>query len=703
MTEFVRETTECLETLRGVDVRASRRCWDALTGGRDLLFRACRDLVRQPDTEAVGVLAVLDQWEEVLAEGRCGRFIDGHTGDALTAERIRGLFLTTRLAIAFWQSRSDDVLRLLHESAEVLGGVRGDRDLPGLPEVTGTVADAVRRSFQALSTLEGEPRWRIGTARDLTLELLGAPNRPSRSRQMLAPALAPQTETAAESPSLVVELVGHGSGDLYPGRRVLFAGLDEAFNRTCRRAFEDLRHLLPEGHDVRWALTGSLPPRIEGDSLGPTFKVTSRQLFLDEPLDPKAVVLGRMDESGVLHGLDCPVTAARKAEAARRAGARSIVVFSDELPSIVDVVRGVAGDAIVPTASTLEEAAQFAGRPRRALLRYLDNLKDLHSRVNALGVARDLKDLYLRPTGSKGGEPTEPDEGDDDLATDDPASAARAFDAGQAMDWEEVRSFSLEDGTGLFCWVVLGDAGAGKTTWFDHETLRAIEEYRQSLLSGGDGGRLPIAVKPSYPLPTDPRQPLGALLDHVRLIADVNTGDEATVLEMVVRQAWEKGRCALYLDGLDEGDTSRRQNVLVAAKAALERECTVFLTCRTTVWHPAGLPTASTFCLERFSPANVGQFIDRWFERSSVHSSKLKAELAAKPQMAELARTPLMCTLICRAFEQGQLSLPVRRCDLLETCTTGLLSDWPRERHGEADFLLEDKLPVVERLAWEWS
>ena len=164
----------------------------------------------------------------------------------------------------------------------------------------------------------------------------------------------------------------------------------------------------------------------------------------------------------------------------------------------------------------------------------------------------------------------------------------------------------------------------------------------------------------------------------------------------------------ILLDGLDEVPEARqRRRVLLEAVARLAHALDAarfVVTARPYAYANPDwrLPDFATLALAPFSEAQVGRFIERWYqavrpalgwnaETARGKGERLRAALSERPYLGDLASRPLLLTLMATLHSSwGQL--PEDRADLYEETTKLLLGRWQRAREVRGP----DGEPVVE-------
>jgi len=207
--------------------------------------------------------------------------------------------------------------------------------------------------------------------------------------------------------------------------------------------------------------------------------------------------------------------------------------------------------------------------------------------------------------------------------------------------------------------VVFGPPGAGKTTLLRH---MAIEQARSNR-------------KP---------HPIFFLLNRIRAVSQdlLMTECKTQLAALGIKTSSQRmerqirtGQYLLYLDGLDE----------VGANAAglfqmLQDICRTSKRLRVVVssreYHDYGdWPGAMFVRLAPFSDAQMLSFIEKWFRTAPSNRTKLRTWLENLPSMKEIARTPMVLTLLCSLVE-AEAELPATEVGLYQKRFDLLLGKW---------------------------
>jgi formylglycine-generating enzyme required for sulfatase activity len=249
--------------------------------------------------------------------------------------------------------------------------------------------------------------------------------------------------------------------------------------------------------------------------------------------------------------------------------------------------------------------------------------------------------------------------------------------------------------------VVLGEPGAGKTTYLAHLAFMCAR-----------GQRLP-----SYT----------PVFLRLRDLAGVNKLEDALTTEFAARRfpnaerfilrRLEAGRCLILLDGLDEVPTQTEHQRVVklvqefsdrwapssdaviednsptGQSAAPDAGNIIAVSCRTYSYeHDQQLTGFTKTMVMEFDDAAIDRFVHNWFgtDERSLLADELQSALAHNRRFSELARNPLLLLLITYHYERER-SLPTLRAELYKHCIRTRITLWNtqrgthRGRFGETD------------------
>ncbi|MFC0042406.1 NACHT domain-containing protein [Actinomadura rayongensis] len=225
---------------------------------------------------------------------------------------------------------------------------------------------------------------------------------------------------------------------------------------------------------------------------------------------------------------------------------------------------------------------------------------------------------------------------------------------------------------------VIGSPGSGKTTLVRHVALALCRPW------SWHRRRLPVLLY---------------LRDHAdAILSGTDLADLAVSVPWLrgrIPASWlarrlDAGRCLVLLDGLDEvADDADRRRVVTWVRAQIARHprSTFVVTSRPHGYTSNRIPTADVLQVQRFSPAQISEFLHGWYraiehrarQGSARHIAEVADERAAdllgriREQVAlyDLAANPLLLTMIANVHRyRGQLpgsraALYAEMCDVL--------------------------------------
>jgi formylglycine-generating enzyme required for sulfatase activity len=252
--------------------------------------------------------------------------------------------------------------------------------------------------------------------------------------------------------------------------------------------------------------------------------------------------------------------------------------------------------------------------------------------------------------------------------------------------------------------VVLGDPGAGKTTFLRYVALALAEgEQAAGQRMGLAGEWLPIYL-PLAAYNDELRKKRVSLEDYVLHYWDTRSFDRPGMDRLVAR-ALGAGQVLLLLDELDAVG-SRADRLAVArqveawANSYGPRGNRVVATSRIVGYDEAPLACDfHAYTLSPFGPEEIERFAHQWcvayqrwadpdrpeeiaLEKGHSEAARLVAEIRADPKVESLASNPLLITIIALIHYKGT-RLPDHRVDLYDLCIQTLVETW-REVRSEA-------------------
>lgn len=248
--------------------------------------------------------------------------------------------------------------------------------------------------------------------------------------------------------------------------------------------------------------------------------------------------------------------------------------------------------------------------------------------------------------------------------------------------------------------MAFGKPGSGKTTFLKSLATRCIDVERQLQWNQKDYVPIFITLK-SFAKDARKRGDF-SLFDYIYQREFCSWGEKN---QQVVESILEQGRAVVLLDGLDEVQGQEYELVIEEVESFCEyfHRNRFLITCRTQSqkYKFEGFTDVE---VADFKPEQVNRFINRWFAVvvENAESENLAAELIGQlqqpqnQQIAELAVTPVLLSLICFVFCGGKGNLPKNRADLYKKGLRDLLEGLDESKGVQREPAYEDWTPEAE-------
>lgn len=219
---------------------------------------------------------------------------------------------------------------------------------------------------------------------------------------------------------------------------------------------------------------------------------------------------------------------------------------------------------------------------------------------------------------------------------------------------------------------ILGQPGAGKTTFLKYLVTQAVE---------GKLDAIPIFV--SLKAWSDANVDLLPFL--VRQFAICGFPDAQPFVEHIL----EEGKAIVLFDGLDEVnlEANARHRITTSMRECAQQygASRMVITCRTAATEYVF--EQFRYCeLADFTQAQVEVFVARWFHDDEAKRQAFLKAFAHEDHkgLRDLARRPLLLTMLCLTFEET-MAFPRRRAELYEEAIDALLKKWDSSRSIQRD------------------
>lgn len=218
---------------------------------------------------------------------------------------------------------------------------------------------------------------------------------------------------------------------------------------------------------------------------------------------------------------------------------------------------------------------------------------------------------------------------------------------------------------------ILGKPGAGKTTFLKYIALQAAEQNID---------KIPIFITLKHW--ADSR------LNLMPFIAERFDICDFPAAQPFVEELLKSGNAIVLFDGLDEvnQESGQRDKQTREMNNFIEKydQTQCLITCRIAA-NDYSFEPFTYIEIADFTKAQIQTFARNWFrkngERDEASCAKFLAEFAKEENrgVRDLARTPLLLTLLCLAFDET-LTIPPRRVEIYEEALDALLKKWDSSR-----------------------
>ncbi|MEM9006528.1 MAG: NACHT domain-containing protein [Cyanobacteria bacterium P01_F01_bin.86] len=276
------------------------------------------------------------------------------------------------------------------------------------------------------------------------------------------------------------------------------------------------------------------------------------------------------------------------------------------------------------------------------------------------------------------------------------------------------RPLNMED-----VYIPLQAEDADSTTQVD--AYGAISRHKRLMVTGPPGGGKSMLLRyiasnygagrldlPGQPIPVlielhRLSNPDLTQKELIQVIVEAFSRDNFPKAGRFVRRSLE-GPLMLLLDGLDEVNSDARPKVVQQIKDLLDtyENCRVVITCRTAVYREEfATATDQTLKVAEFSDQQIRRFLKAWEPEMPPDKSidQLLQTLRDRPRIVELARNPLLLTIIAHLYSDPSFVLPYSRTEFYQKSTGILLEQWDQWRQTFNKHKAINKRRILQHLA----
>jgi len=216
----------------------------------------------------------------------------------------------------------------------------------------------------------------------------------------------------------------------------------------------------------------------------------------------------------------------------------------------------------------------------------------------------------------------------------------------------------------------LGKPGSGKTTFLKYLALYSIDGKTEKK-------RIPVFIGLK-----DLSDSKMTLFDFIVEQFDICQFPEA---ESFLVKMFEKGKCLLLLDGLDEVAKSLQDNIINQINDFSDKYSSnqFVISCRIAAYNH-WFSKFVDFEIADFNDEQIDIFIKNWFLGEPAVANFCWEKIRKDKHIKELAAIPLLLTLLCLAFDET-MGFPPNRAELYKEAVDALLKKWDATKRIKRD------------------
>ncbi len=244
--------------------------------------------------------------------------------------------------------------------------------------------------------------------------------------------------------------------------------------------------------------------------------------------------------------------------------------------------------------------------------------------------------------------------------------------------------------------MVLGGPGVGKSTFLRKVGLEALK---------GENGNFEHACIPVF---LELNRFTETQIEIETVIADKFKTYHYPYLDKMVRSALDSGKFLILFDGLDEVPAANVDNVVRKIGDFVDRysQNRFIASCRIAAYK-GGFTRFTEVEMAEFDDAQIKVYIKNWFD-STPHQYRYQLDKDMKTAQncwqalnsighhatKELARNPLLLTLLCLVYDNSQ-NFPRNRADLYEKALSIFLEEWAAEKRISREESISQYLDIA--------